>query len=39
MTTKQIEVSILGVPYRLACSPETEGALLEATYVASIALQ
>ena len=30
MTTKQIEVSILGVPYRLACSPETEGALLEA---------
>ncbi len=24
MTTKQIEVSILGQPYRLACSPETE---------------
>lgn len=30
MTTKQIEVSILGQPYRLACSPETEGALREA---------
>jgi len=30
MNTKQIEVSILDVPYRLACSPETEGALLEA---------
>jgi cell division protein ZapA len=30
MTTKQIEVSILGAPYRLACSPETEGALREA---------
>lgn len=30
MTTKQIEVSILDVPYRLACSPETEAALLEA---------
>ncbi|MCC8391734.1 cell division protein ZapA [Paraburkholderia sp. MMS20-SJTR3] len=30
MTTKQIEVSILEVPYRLACSAETEGALLEA---------
>ena len=30
MTTKQIEVSILGQPYRLACSPETEAALLEA---------
>jgi cell division protein ZapA len=30
MTTKQIEVSILGQPYRLACSPETEGALLDA---------
>ncbi|NML30921.1 cell division protein ZapA [Paraburkholderia antibiotica] len=29
MSTKQIEVSILDVPYRLACSPETEGALLE----------
>jgi cell division protein ZapA len=30
MTTKQIEVSILGQPYRLACSPETEAALLDA---------
>jgi cell division protein ZapA len=30
MTTKQIEASILGQPYRLACSPETEAALLEA---------
>ena len=30
MTTTQIEVSILGQPYRLACSPETEAALLEA---------
>jgi cell division protein ZapA len=30
MTTKQIEVSILGQPYRLACSPETEADLLEA---------
>jgi len=30
MTTKQIEVSILGQVYRLACSPETEAALLEA---------
>lgn len=30
MTTKQIEVSILGQQYRLACSPETESALLEA---------
>ncbi|KMY84949.1 Z-ring-associated protein ZapA [Candidatus Paraburkholderia calva] len=30
MTTKQIEVSILGQSYRLACSPETEGALREA---------
>jgi cell division protein ZapA len=30
MTTKQIEVSILGAPYRLACSPETEDALREA---------
>jgi cell division protein ZapA len=30
MTTKQIEVSILGQQYRLACSPETEAALLEA---------
>ena len=30
MTTKQIEVSILGQSYRLACSPETEHALLEA---------
>jgi len=30
MTTKQIEVSILGQPYRLACSAETEAALVEA---------
>ncbi|WP_207003177.1 cell division protein ZapA [Trinickia mobilis] len=30
MTTKQIDVSILGQPYRLACSPETEAALLDA---------
>ncbi|WP_153099890.1 cell division protein ZapA [Paraburkholderia hayleyella] len=30
MTTKQIEVTILDQPYRLACSPETEAALLEA---------
>jgi cell division protein ZapA len=30
MTTKQIDVSILGQSYRLACSPETEAALLEA---------
>jgi cell division protein ZapA len=30
MTTKQIEVSILGQSYRLACSPETEAELLEA---------
>ncbi|WP_244814095.1 cell division protein ZapA [Caballeronia sp. Lep1P3] len=30
MTTTQIEVSILGQPYRLACSPQTEGALREA---------
>lgn len=30
MSTKQIEVSILGQPYRLACSAETEAALLEA---------
>ncbi len=30
MTTKQIDVSILGQPYRLACSPETEAELLEA---------
>ncbi|SAL15970.1 cell division protein ZapA [Caballeronia peredens] len=30
MTNTQIEVSILGQPYRLACSPETEGALREA---------
>ncbi|MDR5778691.1 cell division protein ZapA [Caballeronia sp. LZ065] len=30
MTTTQIEVSILGQPYRLACSPETEGPLREA---------
>jgi cell division protein ZapA len=30
MTTKQIEASILGQPYRLACSPETEAALLQA---------
>jgi cell division protein ZapA len=30
MTTKQIEVSILGAPYRLACSADTEDALREA---------
>jgi cell division protein ZapA len=30
MTTKLIEVSILGQIYRLACSPDTEAALLEA---------
>ncbi len=30
MTTKQIEATILGQNYRLACSPETEAALLEA---------
>jgi cell division protein ZapA len=30
MTTKQIEANILGQPYRLACSSETEAALLEA---------
>ncbi|WP_027795640.1 cell division protein ZapA [Paraburkholderia acidipaludis] len=30
MTTKQIEATILGQAYRLACSPETEAALLEA---------
>ncbi|MGN6668346.1 MAG: cell division protein ZapA [Trinickia sp.] len=30
MTTKQIEATILGQTYRLACSPETEAALLEA---------
>jgi cell division protein ZapA len=30
MSTKQIEVSILGQSYRLACSPETETPLLEA---------
>jgi len=30
MTTKQIDVNILGQSYRLACSPETEAALLEA---------
>lgn len=30
MTTKQIEVSILGQTYRLATSPENEAALLEA---------
>jgi cell division protein ZapA len=30
MTTKQIEASILGQSYRLACSPETEAALLQA---------
>jgi len=30
MSTKQIEATILGQPYRLACSAETEGALLEA---------
>jgi cell division protein ZapA len=30
MTTKQIEASILGQSYRLACSPETEVALLGA---------
>ncbi|CAM2191994.1 cell division protein ZapA [Paraburkholderia sp. A1RI_3L] len=30
MSTKLIEVSILGQNYRLACSPETEPALIEA---------
>jgi len=30
MTSKQIEATILGQSYRLACSPETEGALREA---------
>ncbi len=30
MTNKQIEVQILGQPYRLACSAENEAALLEA---------
>ncbi|MEX3956963.1 cell division protein ZapA [Trinickia symbiotica] len=30
MTTKQIEASILGQTYRLACSPETESALVDA---------
>jgi len=30
MTTKQIEATILGQTYRLACSPETEGQLLDA---------
>ncbi len=30
MTTKQIEASILGQTYRLACSPETEAALVDA---------
>ena len=30
MTTKQIEASILGQTYRLACSPETEAPLLQA---------
>ncbi|CAH2784435.1 MAG: Z-ring-associated protein ZapA [uncultured Caballeronia sp.] len=30
MTSKQIEVSILGAPYRFACSLETESALREA---------
>ena len=30
MTTKQIDVSILGQAYRLACSSETEAALLDA---------
>lgn len=30
MTSKQIEVTIAGQSYRLACSPETEGALREA---------
>jgi cell division protein ZapA len=30
MTSKQIEVSILGQLYRLACSPETEATLLDA---------
>jgi cell division protein ZapA len=30
MTTKQIEASILGQSYRLACSSETEAALLQA---------
>ncbi len=30
MTTKQIEATILGQTYRLACSPETEAQLLDA---------
>ncbi|HEY3537430.1 MAG: cell division protein ZapA [Trinickia sp.] len=30
MTTKQIEATILGQTYRLACSPETETQLLDA---------
>lgn len=30
MTTKQIEVTILGQTYRLACSPDTEAALMQA---------
>lgn len=30
MTTKQIEATILGQTYRLACSSETEAALLDA---------
>lgn len=30
MTTKQIEATILGQSYRLACSPETETALMQA---------
>jgi cell division protein ZapA len=30
MSSKQIEVDILGQQYRLACSPETEAALLDA---------
>lgn len=30
MSTKQIETTILGQSYRLACSAETEAALLEA---------
>ena len=30
MTTRQIEASILGQTYRLACSAETEAALIEA---------
>ena len=30
MSTKQIEVQIMGQSYRLACAPEAEAALLEA---------